>query len=276
MEAGWGRRARGRAVAVLGWEGWLKLASIATAVGVLIGLWFTAGSFEATSRQIAIADRAEVTSRFAKAIEQLGTESVDVRLGGIYTLEGIARDSDAYRSTVFEVLGSFVRTHAPVAKECALFPAADIQAAATVIGRRTSDTLKIDLSGACLSGVDLRSANLRGAILNDVDLTSALLIGADLRDSRSANTNFRAARLGAADLTGAALSLVNFAEATFVGPDATGDSVDAGWSYYLPVADNRFSAKLDRVVFRNCYYDETTQWPPGFVPPKKGSYTWRD
>ena len=45
----------------------------------------------------------------ARAIEQLGNaDSIDVHLGGIYSLERIAKDSPDDRVTVFEVLCAFV------------------------------------------------------------------------------------------------------------------------------------------------------------------------
>ena len=40
-----------------------------------------------------LAERGQVTDRFTKAIEQLGSDKLDVRIGGIYALERIARDS---------------------------------------------------------------------------------------------------------------------------------------------------------------------------------------
>ena len=35
----------------------------------------------------------QITDRYTKAIDQLGSEKLDVRIGGIYALERIARDS---------------------------------------------------------------------------------------------------------------------------------------------------------------------------------------
>ena len=34
-----------------------------------------------------------MTDRYTKAIEQLGSDKLDVRIGGIYALERVARDS---------------------------------------------------------------------------------------------------------------------------------------------------------------------------------------
>ena len=47
---------------------------------------------------------ADQRDRYAKAIEQLGSSKLDVRLGGIYGLERIAKTSERDHPTVVEVL----------------------------------------------------------------------------------------------------------------------------------------------------------------------------
>src|SRR5215471_14856880 len=49
--------------------------------------------------------------RYSRALEQIGSDSVDVRIGGIYALEGIALDSPRHHPTVMEVLTAFIREH---------------------------------------------------------------------------------------------------------------------------------------------------------------------
>jgi uncharacterized protein YjbI with pentapeptide repeats len=55
----------------------------------------------------------QITERFTRAIDQLGHSELDVRLGGIYALERIARDSKDDHPQVVEVLTAYVREHAP-------------------------------------------------------------------------------------------------------------------------------------------------------------------
>ena len=131
-----------------------------------------------------------MTDRYTKAIEQLGSEKLDVRIGGIYALERVARDSARDHPTVMEVLAAFIREHSreqwppsgPGGQEQARpTPRADIQAAA-VIGRRDrrGDIQQIDLSGADLPGANFSGADLTGADLSGADLSGADLSGADL------------------------------------------------------------------------------------------------
>jgi hypothetical protein len=50
-----------------------------------------------------LTEQGQVTDRYTKAIEQLESEKLDVRIGGIYALERVARDSARDHPTVMEV-----------------------------------------------------------------------------------------------------------------------------------------------------------------------------
>ena len=63
------------------------------------------------SRRTLSDEQGQVTDRYTKAIEQLGSDKLDVRIGGIYALERIARDSARDHPTVMEVLTAFIREH---------------------------------------------------------------------------------------------------------------------------------------------------------------------
>jgi hypothetical protein len=68
---------------------------------------------QTTRDQLAVAERGQVSDRFGRAVEQLGVDTVDVRLGGIYALERLMHDSPKDQPTVVEVLSAYIRTHAP-------------------------------------------------------------------------------------------------------------------------------------------------------------------
>ncbi len=48
---------------------------------------------ETQRRTLELTEQGQVTERYTKAIEQLGSDKLDIRIGGIYALERIARDS---------------------------------------------------------------------------------------------------------------------------------------------------------------------------------------
>jgi uncharacterized protein YjbI with pentapeptide repeats len=65
------------------------------------------------ARTFAVNREGQITERFTRAIDQLGSSALDVRLGGIYALERIARDSDVDQPQIVEILTAYIREHAP-------------------------------------------------------------------------------------------------------------------------------------------------------------------
>jgi hypothetical protein len=53
-----------------------------------------------------------ITESFSKAVEQLASEKIEMRFGGIYTLERISLESPFDYFTVMETLAAFVRERA--------------------------------------------------------------------------------------------------------------------------------------------------------------------
>jgi hypothetical protein len=82
----------------------------------------------------------QITDRYTAAVDQLGSDHRDVRLGGIYSLERIMRDSKLDQPTIVEVLSAFVRDRAPLncptGRKGRDHPESDVQGALTVLGRR--------------------------------------------------------------------------------------------------------------------------------------------
>ncbi len=173
----------------------LALAQILAGMALLSGLYFT-------WRTLQVNREGQITERFTRAIDQLGSKELEIRLGGIYAPERIARDSEQDHWPIMEVLTAYVRQHAPAQPKTPQkqgepyvpAPDPDIQAIMTVLRRRTrsfghgepgpldlhkTNLTRADLSGANLSGADLRGANPMGA-----DLTWANLSGAKLPQAR--------------------------------------------------------------------------------------------
>lgn len=107
--------------------------SIGGALVVGIGLLYTARNYR-------LSHRGQVTDRFTQALERLGSDAMYVRIGGIYALEHVMRDSSDHHRDVVEVLVAFIRARAPqceaVSAEYDIPPALDVQAALTALARR--------------------------------------------------------------------------------------------------------------------------------------------
>ena len=260
---------------------------------------FAAGALVFTARNFALSREGQVTDRYTKAIEQLGSDKLDGRIGGIYALERVARDSARDHPTVMEVLTAFIREHS---REQWPLPAhgtprtmrPDIQAAVTVVGYRDPrrDINPIDLTGAVLTGAVLTGASLTravlagadlsGAMLPGINLTSADLTGAVLTGAVLTSAHLDRAHLGGADLTRASLPNATLAEATLFGTnltdanldgaDLTGVNLRGGVVPAITAALTLTSADLPAVVLTGASFDGAdltgARWHPDTPIPE--------
>jgi uncharacterized protein YjbI with pentapeptide repeats len=200
-----------------------------TLAQVLGGLFLVAGLYTSLET-LTTAREGQITERYTKAVEQLASDHLEVKLGGIYALERIAIDSDRDRATIAEVLAAYAREHASVNKPQFQSVMADtlpeVHAICSVfrrmhstpgflswLGIRRTAPLKIDLHWTQLKDVDLRGADLRradlrcsqlfGAHLQEVNLQDGDLTGADLT-----NAHLEGAHLERADLSSANLGAI--------------------------------------------------------------------
>ena len=211
--------------------GQVTVVQIITGLLVLLGLYWTSRRVKATEDNVRVAEEGHITERFTRAIAQLGDDKMAIRLGGIYALERIAKDSEKDRGPVMEVLTAYVREKAPRQEEDtpkeSQPPPTDIQAILTVIGRRETTgnnrgNGRLDLTHTQLVRADLRGASLCGADLSEANLREAKLYGTDLRGADLYKTSLRGAALLKADLREADLSEASLRETRLYGADLRG------------------------------------------------------
>jgi hypothetical protein len=77
-----------------------------------------------------------LTDRYTKAVEQLGSDKIEVRLGGIYALERLMRDSPTDQPTIVEVLAAYIRQHAPRTNPAPVAPALSASTRPRIAGSR--------------------------------------------------------------------------------------------------------------------------------------------
>jgi Pentapeptide repeats (8 copies) len=237
---------------------------------LIAGVVATWRQVQLTRRQLDLLREGQITERFTRAIEQLGSDNLDIRLGGIYALERIAFSSEADRGPILEVLTAYVRGHSPWPPAGWEYGAAtppepddrnlasmqfrtpDVQAVVSILGRRRvldgDDELllaRVDLRRAYLRRANLARANLRNSSLRGVQGRNALLHHANLKHSDLTNAN-----LEGADLRGADLQRANLSGANLRGADLRG-------------------ALLEGAVLTGVASDALTRWPEGFTPPRR-------
>lgn len=238
-----------------------------------------------TRAQLAILREGQITERYTRAVDQLGSDKPDVRLGAIYALERVALGSDL---PVVEILTAYVQGHAPWPPRLAGQPpveaaagelpvlaswSPDVQAAMVVLGRRgparpnegeprQSDSgYELNLANVDLRRVQLPEARMHGAVLRDSSLARAILARAELRNADLARSNLESADLRDVDLQQARLRRANLRHADLGGANL--EKAD------LEYTDLRW-ATLNGARLQGAQATEETRWPEGFDPKVHG------
>jgi hypothetical protein len=287
-----------------------RTAVLASLAGVLaaIGAFYTHRTFELNRQGLELNRQGQITERFTRAVDQLGNPSLDVRLGGIYALERLARESRDDHGPIIEILTAYIREHTrssdneppdgevqpAIARKRV---ATDVQAALTVLGRRSrandpSEPWRVDLDGSHLEGAILHGAHLEGADLHDAHLERANLYeahledanlyeahldGAILQEAHLENANLEGAHLDEANLYGAYLENANLdgahlKDALLAGAHLDGAILDDARleNANLDGAHLRNAllagAHLDGANLDGATWSDGTVWPDGFDP----------
>ena len=263
----------------------LGLAQILGGAALLAGLYFT-------WRTLQVNREGQITDRFTRAIDQLGAtgdegnKRLEIRLGGIYALGRIARDSpERDYSTVMEVLTANIRenVHKSAEQNVSATPQkavlklpADIQAILDVIGHREEDRVPNDYGKLLdLRGVNLQGAKLRGAYLGGIDLRGAKLKGAttwlkeaDLRGADLRGADLGGANLMRANLQGTTLWGAHLERASLEGASLEGAHLEGA---KLRGADLRGTIGLTQKQLDMTVGDELTRLPDYLEAPASWS-----
>jgi Pentapeptide repeats (8 copies) len=247
-----------------------------------------------TEEQFENANDKLVSDRFSQAISHLASDKMEVRLGGIYSLERLAEDSPSEYWLTIEILTAFVRERsAPPLAELQEQPLTaggttnplacqrktqssriptDIQAVMTILSRRDvsmdrpdriielreSNLRDADLNGIELWGADLWKVNFREAQLWQAKLAGASLGRANLSEASLWKADLEGAYLWKANLEGANLTEANLEQANLEGSNLKGANLH---QTNLINADLRKVIGLTRQQLSKAICDDTTQLP---------------
>lgn len=227
-------------------------------LAVVLTLYSVIETATNAERTIQLAREAQLAERFSKATEQLGAtlsggqKNVDVRIGAIYALESIAKQSPDYHAEVMEILTAYLRNNYPWTSRCSPQPvscsalqtqnrddlgsyritaSADAQAIVVVLGRREtrydSDPRKMI---SMVRSLDLSGTDLRGTLLargrrnlDEADIALSNLEGVDWTGVEINGANFTGSCLAKARLWEDELEDARFDHADLTGAHLTGD-----------------------------------------------------
>lgn len=246
------------------------LTAIAAIFGAIFLCWRTVvahWSARASQHQAAIARETHLTTLFTKAVEFLGatrevkrheaalsltgstsqlssvpnsvTEpNIEVRLGAIYALERIAKDSERDHWPIMEVLCAYIRnpqnSGMPVLRQqekgstadwrkSIRAPRIDVQAALTVIGRRSPERIQYETANGLR--LNLEGANLQEAILSHGDFSRAFFKHASLDLARVDFANLDGTNFWGASMDSTTFQYCQLRDACFASSTLTHASI---------------------------------------------------
>lgn len=169
------------------------IRNIALVIGggaaILLAVWRS----RVAERQAATSQQGLLNERYQKGAEMLGSSVLAVRLGGIYELQGLAKQYPGqYHVQTMRLLCAFIRhptkdANIPEQPEDAktFTLREDVQVAIKVIGGRSENQLGLEAKGDYY--IDLHSTDLRGGNLRGLNLSA---LGRDVPITMSMNTAF--------------------------------------------------------------------------------------
>lgn len=223
-------------------------------LGAIVGVallgwrtWAANKSAKAADTQARTAEQGHITDRFTKAVEQLGSDHLEVRVGAIYALERIAKDSARDYWAIIETLATYVRQEslqrrkkdeqivaeiktarseedaqgAPSAEkmeEHELQIGVDIEAILTIFGRRTNEEVEKFYSKERIItayGVKLNRLQWYGGNFDYVDFSASSLKGVLFRSVTFKKSKFVQADLSESRLESVTLDDANCSGASF-------------------------------------------------------------
>lgn len=245
-------------------------ALIAALLGAPFVIWGTVIKFQSLGFQ----REGHITDRISKAVEQLGAEktvkrllvnnegemlferdaegnpdlarpvigeisepNIEVRIGGLFSLQRIAQDSVKYDKgrdhvQMMEILCAYVRNNAPAMHTSPSPPVfgstqlrLDIQKSVDVLKSRSAKQVQIEQKARYR--LDLRRCNFDGGDFSGINLS-----GAELSDSRFEGANFNKADLTGTRMRGCLINQALFFDAKMIGTHFEGAKYTAAHNLF--------------------------------------------
>ena len=219
-----------------------KLKFIGLFFAAVIAFWQVLLANKRTSqndKNIEISLNNSIDQRFKDAIELLGSEKAATRLGAIFALHHLAKETfenkKSYTKSVFEILCSYIREKTNEAEYIIKYaniddlikkPSIEIQTIIDILfcleKERNSysnylpDLNNAKLPGANFYGAKLENANFRNSNLENSNLENAKFQNVNFENAKLIFANFENAELENTNLENADLEDANFKYAKFI------------------------------------------------------------
>jgi Pentapeptide repeats (9 copies)/Pentapeptide repeats (8 copies) len=197
---------------------------IFTTLGQILGGGFILTGLYFTGKSYILARRGQFGERLGAAVEGLGGDSLERRVGSILSLGAMAGGEKDSASAIARVLCSFIRATTTTdeyrSKYSDCSPRADVQAAISVLARARRRTIwwqwiSIDLRGSVLSHADFEAGDFRRTLFQDCVLTNTSFFRCRLSRANFSRAHLEDSDFNQADLRRASLFMAHSPSTTF-------------------------------------------------------------
>jgi len=153
-------------------------------------------------KRIEVSQEGQITERFTRAIEQLGSDKLAIRLGGLYAFQRIEIDSPKDRLNIFKILLAYLHECADSSKF--IYEEAPLEVITTleIIGKING---KFNRSAEDI-WYDISSLNLKNMIIHSIDLSLISFFGVDFTGSSFICCNMEGCSFHGCDLSNVSFS----------------------------------------------------------------------
>jgi hypothetical protein len=259
---------------------------------------FTARTLRISEQTFRLSERGNITDRYTRAADQLGSDKAPVRLAGLYALEQLAQDIPEQRRTIVSLVCAYLQMPHTPPEDRPVRPAAEDSGpegldtaeqgqmkqeekrfqkrvqqherqvqehrvrttAQRILQRHLSHTAPADVRWE-ERVLDLSGACLVGAPFIETDLTEADLSGADLTQAHLERAHLNGANLIAAKLCGAEMNGAELRGARLGGADlAQAQLIGADVTHADVRAADLTGADLVEAEVGSIHWDNDTTW----------------
>jgi uncharacterized protein YjbI with pentapeptide repeats len=270
------------------------LVQLFAALAIIGGLYFTVQTLILGRQNAAANIYSQVAERYAKSLELIATSNdIGTRLGGLMALARIGRVSSGDRSTIARYLAALIRLSSDHGGNDRR-SSAELSTILSTLGDLRGDgySARYDLRSTCLTDLDDETLRLGATNLNGATVSRSRILHSTLSNSTAVRATFTHVDLRFSVLTQllardatfdqSDLSWCELTDSVFIGASLRGVSlVGSRLAGSIFIGSNLSNADLRRTdlsatnlsdcILAGAYYDDDTDWPPGFDIASSGA-----
>lgn len=234
-----------------------------TVIQILGGIAFFS-TFYFSYKTYVLSNEQQITNRFTETIKLLSDENREIRIGALYGLERICKDSEKDKISILQIINAYVRNRVPqVSKNllheyidsfsntsafddysCPYYHSRladvykfqpdtlkqelDIQVAINILGTNNLELIRLNFTALNLRGLDFGDLNLSNSDFSYSDLTEVDFLKATLDSCKFDNAVAKSTNFASTKLRGSSFSNSFLQDANFYQADLSNSYIGGG------------------------------------------------